>query len=229
MATIRVLLADDHAILRAGLRMLINAQPDMKVVGESTNARETIELVRQLDPDVLTLDLTMPGGGSIKLIEQIRQECPHTRVLVLTMHDDPAYLRAALAAGGAGYLVKTVADIQLLGALRAVCQGRIVVDVNLPESKSRSQATADPDVGTSGSTGFACLSAREREVLTLVVQGHTNLEIAGRLELSVKTIETYRARIAEKLGLRTRADLVRYALEVGLLGSEKAEATKQVT
>jgi DNA-binding NarL/FixJ family response regulator len=204
--------------------MLINAQPDMTVVGEAADAADALEQVTRLKPDVLTLDLTMPGGGSIKLIERLREECPLTRVLVLTMHDDPAYLRAVMAAGGAGYVVKTAADAQLLSAIRAVCQGRIVVDVNLPNA--RPQATAGVETGSPRSAGFAGLSAREREVFTLFAQGHTNQEIAGKLFLSVKTIETYRARIADKLGLRTRADLVRYALEVGLLGPEAPNSEK---
>src|SRR5262245_3092681 len=114
MATIRVLLADDHAVLRAWLQMLINAQPDMDVVGVAGDCQEALARVRLLHPEVLTLDLTMPGGSSIKLIEQLRRECPETYVLVLTMHDDPAYLRAALAAGSAGYVVKTAADTELL-------------------------------------------------------------------------------------------------------------------
>src|SRR5256714_743322 len=134
---INVLLADDHAVLRAGLRMLINAQPDMTVVGEAADAAEALEQVTRLKPDVLTLDLTMPGGNSIKLIERLREECPQTRVLVLTMHDDPAYLRAVMAVGGAGYVVKTAADAQLLSAIRAVRQGRIIVDVNLPDVPTR--------------------------------------------------------------------------------------------
>src|SRR5436309_11029063 len=134
MATIRVLLADDHAVLRAGLRLFIGAQPDMAVVGEAADAHAALEQVRALKPDVLTLDLTMPGGSSIKMIERLRRECPETRVLVLTMHDDPAYLRAVLAAGGAGYVVKTAADVELLRAIRAVREGRIVVEVNLPKA-----------------------------------------------------------------------------------------------
>ena len=220
MTPISVLLADDHAVLRAGLRMLINAQPDMTVVGEAADAGDALEQVTRLTPEVLTLDLTMPGGSSIKLIERLREECPQTRVLVLTMHDDPAYLRAVMAAGGAGYVVKTAADAQLLNAIRAVHQGRIIVDVNLPKQRPQ---PAGPAAGPP-SAGFVSLSAREREVFTLFAQGHTNQEIAGRLFLSVKTIETYRARIADKLGLRTRADLVRYALEVGLLAPDAPNA-----
>jgi DNA-binding NarL/FixJ family response regulator len=228
MATIKVLLADDHAVLRAGLRMLINAQPDMTVVGEAADAAEALDQVTRLKPEVLTLDLTMPGGNSIKLIERLRQDCPQTRVLVLTMHDDPAYLRAVMAAGGTGYVVKTAADAQLLSAIRAVCQGRIVVDVNLPNVRTQSAAGAEAGTGSPRPAGFASLSAREREVFTLFAQGHTNQEIASKLFLSVKTIETYRARIADKLGLRTRAELVRYALEVGLLGPEASNAETRV-
>jgi DNA-binding NarL/FixJ family response regulator len=227
MATLNVLLADDHAVLRAGLRMLINAQPDMEVVGEAADSTEALAKVRALKPDVLTLDLTMPGGSSIKLIERLREECPRTRVLVLTMHDDPAYLRAVMAAGGSGYVVKTAADAELLNAIRAVCEGRIVVDLKLPKSATPPPVGRDAGPGPARPAGFASLSAREREVLTLLVQGHTNPEMADRLFLSVKTIETYRARIADKLGLRTRADLVRYALEIGLLGAERTDSEPQ--
>jgi DNA-binding NarL/FixJ family response regulator len=217
MGTIRVLLADDHALLRAGLRLLINAEPEMEVVGEAADCREALAGVRALKPDVLTLDLTMPGGNSIRLIEQLRREHPGTQVLVLTMHDDPAYLRAALAAGSAGYVVKAAADTELLSGIRAVCEGRVVVHVSRPTA----HPALDPEEAESPRpSGAARLSSREREVLTLLARGHTNQEIARLLFLSVKTIETYRARIADKLGLRSRADLVRYALEVGLLGPE---------
>jgi DNA-binding NarL/FixJ family response regulator len=210
VAKTRVLVADDHAVLRAGLRLLLNAQPDLEVVGEAADTREAFTKVREARPDVLTLDLTMPGGGSIKLIERLRQECPDTRVVVLTMHDDPAYLRAVLAAGAFGYVVKTAADAELLTAIRTVARGRIFADLQLSENK----LPIGPAAGEAG------LSQREREVLALLAQGHTNQEIADRLYLSVKTIETYRSRITEKLGLRTRAELVRYALGVGLLGPE---------
>jgi len=219
VATIRVLLADDHAVLRAGLRLLINAQPDMAVVGGAASTHEALDKSRALDPDVLTLDLTMPGGNSIKLIERLRQECPRIRVLVLTMHDDPAYLRAVLAAGGAGYVVKTAADVDLLTAVRAVAGGRMFVDVSLTEGTEHVDPRGEIAAGPSGLTS---LSGREREVLALLAKGHTNQEIARKLFLSVKTVETYRARITGKLGLRTRADVVRYALEVGLLAPPDA-------
>jgi DNA-binding NarL/FixJ family response regulator len=151
----------------------------------------------------------MPGGSSIKVIERMRVECPKTRIVVLTMHDDPAYLRTVLAAGGHGYVVKTAADEDLLRAIRAVARGRTFVDLDMTE-----HAAASPSPDQSPNP----LSQRERVVLEQLAQGHTNQEIADRLYLSVKTVETYRARIAEKLGLRTRADIIRYATETGILG-----------
>lgn len=218
MAKIRVLLADDHAVLRAGLHHLIDAQPDMEVVGEAGNGQEALRQTKALTPDVLTLDLSMPGGSVIPVIERLRQECPKTRVLVLTMHDDPAYLRTVLAAGGSGYVVKKAAADELLTAIRAVHQGRAFVDLDL--GSGASPTLLDASARSAGTAGV--LSQREREVLELLAQGHTNQAIADKLFLSVKTIETYRTRIADKLGLRTRADLVRYALEMGILSPGKA-------
>src|SRR5262245_65048872 len=207
MTKIRVLIADDHAVLRAGVRLLINAQPDMEVVGDAADAHEPVRQAQAAAPDVITLDLTMPGGSSVKAIERLRQECPQVRVLALTMHDDPAYLRAVLAAGGAGYVVKTAADAELLTAIRAVARGRTFVDLNL------AGAGAVFGGGAPGPGGPPALSQREREVLTLLARGHTNQEIADRLFLSVKSIETNRARIGDKLGQRNRADPVRHATE----------------
>lgn len=207
MAKIRVLIADDHAILRAGLAMLVNAQPDMEVVGEASNGSEALQRVLKMEPDVVLMDLTMPETNSFKVIEGIRKECPRTRVLVLTMHDDPAYLRSALAVGASGYIVKKAADTELLGGIRAVHRGRTFVDLTIAGD------LAEPLPGKAR----PLLSQRETEVLRLLVQGHTNQQIADSIHVSVKTVETYRARLAQKLGLSTRADLVRYALETGLL------------
>jgi DNA-binding NarL/FixJ family response regulator len=219
MTRIRVFIADDHAVLRAGLRMLLGAQPDMEVVGEAADGDEAVRAVVETRPDVALVDLTMPGSGGLKAIERIRQESPRTRVLVLTMHDGPAYLRAALAAGSSGYVVKSAADAELLSAIRTVHRGRTVVDPALAALLVQSAYGRKP-VGGRGSGGGAAslLSPREREVLDLVAQGHTNQQTADRLGLSVKTVETYRSRLVEKLGLRSRADLVRYALDSGLLG-----------
>jgi two-component system response regulator NreC len=219
MSKLRIALADDHALLRAGLSAVINAQPDMQVVAEAGTISETLEAVAKTKPDILALDLSMPGGSSVKAAETLRQQHPHTRILILTMHDDPAYLRATLAAGCVGYLVKTAADSELLSAFRAVGQGRTVI--NLPLSQSNVQEViGTADAARPGHPGLANLSEREREVFALLAKGHTNQEIADKLYLSVKTIETYRARIGEKLGLRSRADMIKYAVEVGLLGSQ---------
>src|SRR5947209_9604042 len=157
MARIRVLLADDHAVLRAGLRLLLDAQPDMQVVGEAADVAAALRAALETKPDVLTLDLTMPGGSSIKLIERLRQECPQTRVVVLTMHDDSAYLRAVLAAGGSGYVVKTAADAELLTAIRTVYQGRLYVDPQLHESRTPLVQSGARD-GSAGKAGAAPLS-----------------------------------------------------------------------
>jgi DNA-binding NarL/FixJ family response regulator len=224
MKKTRVLIADDHAVLRAGLRMLINAQPDLEVVGEAADCQEALRKAHELKPDVLTLDLSMPGGGGARVIERLRVECPATRVLVLTMHDDPAYLRAVLAVGGAGYVVKTAVDTELLTGIRAVAQGRTFVDLHLTGSHGRAAFDAPNDAPSAKTASAAsALSQREREVLGLLAQGHTHQVIADKLFLSIKTIETYRARIAEKLGLRSRADIIRYAIELGLIGPTKQD------
>src|SRR4051794_37682851 len=218
MAKIRVLVVDDHSVVRAGLRTMIDGQVDMEVGGEAASSREALSRADALAPDVMTLDLTMPGGSSIKMIERLGREYPRCRVLVLTMHDDPSYLRAALAAGGSGYVVKTAPEAELLTAIRAVARGRTFVGLDLAGAEG-GPAPGRPAGGalTPGGGPASPLSQREREVLELLAQGHTNQAIGDRLYLSVKTIETYRARIAEKLGLRTRADIIRYAIEIGLL------------
>lgn len=210
---IRVLVADDHAILRSGLRLLIGAERDMEVAGEAGDASETLRLARELQPDVVTLDLSMPGGAGLGLLERIREVAPAARVIVLSMHDDAAHVRTALAVGAAGYVAKSAADDALIGAIRSVHRGRVFVDVPGSEGLSaRRTGSTEPDASP-----LAALSAREREVLGLLALGHTNRAIAEQLALSVKTVETYRSRILEKLGLETRAELTRVAMELGLL------------
>jgi two-component system response regulator NreC len=222
MSKLRVLLADDHTILRSGMRMLLGAQPDLEVVGEAADVKETLRKTCELRPDVLILDLTMPGGGSIHLIEQLRLRCPSVRVLVLTMHDDLALVRATLAAGARGYVVKTAADAELITAIRAVCQGRTFVDLDLPADRMPALLGEATAAGAGKARRPADrLSEREREVLLLLAHGYTNQEIAGRLDVSVKTVETYRARIGDKLNLRTRPELIRFAVETGLLAPGK--------
>ena len=215
MPKIRVLLADDHAVLRAGLRMLVNHQQDMEVVAEAGTFADAIRLGKITKPDVMTLDLTMPDGNGVDKIEQVCSECPGPRILVVTMHDDPAYLRAALSAGARGYVVKKAADTELLAAIRAVHAGRVFVDSE--SHGSRSPAALVSDTGGQDAKFTDTLSDRERMVLEQLAQGHTNQSIAEQLDLSVKTIESYRARLLRKLGLRSRADIIRYAVESGLL------------
>jgi two-component system response regulator NreC len=217
---IRVLIADDHAILRAGLRMLIDAQPDMGVVAEARDGFDAIEKVRNQHTDVAILDLTMPGCGGLTAIHQIVKADPAPQVLLLTMHEEPAYLRTALAAGAAGYVLKKSVDADLLSAIRAVHRGRRYVDSELADilvqdalgGKKRKSETAP---------GRDVLSERELQVLKLVAEGFSSREIADQIAVSTKTVEAYRARFATKLGLKSRAQIVQYALNLGFLSSEK--------
>lgn len=214
---IRVLIADDHAILRAGLRMLIDSQPDMKVIAEAPNGEDAVRLARAERPDVVILDITMPGGGGLRAVPEILKVCASTRVLLLTMHEEPAYLRTALASGAAGYVLKKSVDANLLAAIRSVHKGRSYIDSEL--ASALIQHTL-PDLAQPGRPDEV-LSERELQVLKLVAEGFSSREIAEQIYIGVKTVETYRARFAEKLGLKSRADLVRYALEVGLLSPER--------
>ncbi|HEY7153867.1 MAG TPA: response regulator transcription factor, partial [Gemmataceae bacterium] len=209
---------------RAGLELLLNAQPDLEVIGHAETIHEIVPACLAVDADVLLQDLSMPGGSGISAIAHVRQECPRTRILVLTVHDDPVYMRAAMAAGAMGYLVKTADVIELMSAIRAVHQGRVFVDLHVEPHLFASSPSALVEASqTSPPASRPALSRREQEVLTLLAEGHTNQQIADRLVLSVKTIETYRARMAEKLGLRSRAEIVRYAMEIGPLGSNPSE------
>jgi two-component system response regulator NreC len=209
---------DDHAVLRAGLRMLLDAEPDMEVVGEAGDGAEALRRILGLAPDVVLLDVTMPDMDGLEVLRRVRDDFPQTRVLMLTMHDDEGYLREALAAGSSGYVLKRAADIELLSAIRAVHRGGTYLHAAHTKvlfedraGQQRIQAAEEPE---------SCLSLREEEILRLVALGYTNQQAADLLYLSVKTVETYRARLMAKLGLRNRAELVRYALQRGLLAEE---------
>jgi len=218
---IRVLIADDHAILRSGLRLLISGQRDMEVVGEAGDVDETLRLAKALLPDVVTLDLTMPGGSGLGAIEKLRTAVPSARIVVLTMHEDPAYVRSALAAGASGFLVKSAADSALIAAIHAVERGRHFIEVQDPEVM---RALMTPGrTAPETPAPIAMLSEREREVWVLLAQGHTNQAIADQLGLSVKTIESYRARLMQKLGLTNRAELTRLAMELALVSGPSTE------
>ncbi len=218
MKKIRILVTDDHAVVRAGLRMLINSQPDMEVVGEAADGREAIRQAKTLLPDIVLLDLSMPGMGGIAAVEQMGKDCPEVRVLVLTMHEDPAYLQQALKAGASGYLVKRAADTELVAAIRALTRGEVYVHSSL--TGALLEMAFDPKGGGRPEDHLRDLSRREIEVLRLLALGHTNRQIADKLFLSVKTIETYRARLMEKLQVSTRAALVRFAMQHGLLSQD---------
>lgn len=218
MPKIRVLVADDHAVLRSGLKLLINSQSDMQVVGEASSHSEAIKKVREIKPDVMTLDMTMPEGTAVGVIETACRDVPTTRIVVLTMHDDPAYFRVAMAAGAAGYVVKKSADTELLDAIRSVAKGRVYTQVELAAASNLVPVPTKPAAVVETNL-IDTLSEREREVLIMVAQGHTNQAVADHLGLSVKTVESYRARLMAKLGLRNRAELTQLAMETGLLNS----------
>jgi len=221
---IRVLLADDHAVLRAGLRMLLEAQPDMAVIGEADNAEQAAALDADLRPDVVLMDLTLPARpgapntvpSGLEAIRHIKIGRPEARVLVLTMHDDEGYLRAVLEAGSAGYVLKRAADTELLSAIRAVWQGGTYLHPEHARLLLGGTPLAPPSPEAADAT-YELLSPREQQVLRLIALGHTNMQVADSLGLSVKTVETYKSRLMTKLGLTGRAALVRYALEQGLL------------
>ena len=209
---IRILLADDHTVLRSGLRALLSAQADLEVAGEAADGGEALRLAQTIKPDVVVMDIGMPGVSGIDATARIRRELPATKVLILSMHDDQGYLRQALRAGASGYVLKKAADTELLAAIRAAARGEVFLDPSLAKGFVEDVVlpkAQEPDI--------PMLSDREREVLHLLARGHTNQQVADRLCIGVKSVETYKARLMEKLGLKGRAELVRYALTHGLL------------
>ena len=212
--SIRVLIVDDHAVVRSGLRLLLDAEEDIEPVGEAGNARDAVFQARVVKPDVILLDIVMPEQTGLEVLPQLKHENPDANVLVLSMQDEPRYVREAFAAGASGYVLKEAADAEVVAAVREVAGGGRYVNPELgarlvaADAEAARRAEEDP------------LSDREREVLRLLALGHTNQEIAKQLYISVRTAETHRAHIMQKLRLQTRADLVAYALERGLLEAE---------
>ena len=211
LGQISVLICDDHALLRAGLQQLIDAEDDLKVVGEAANAEEAVEQARVLQPDVILLDIVMPGRSGLDALPEIVEAAPAAKVLMLSMQDEPGYVRRAFASGASGYVLKEAAASELEQAVRDVAAGRRYVH---PVLGAR-LVEAEADAGRRDAAD--ALSEREREVLRLLALGHTNQEIAKRLFISVRTAETHRAHIMGKLRLSTRAEIVRYALATGQL------------
>jgi len=208
---VRVLIVDDHAVVRAGIRLLLEQEPDIEPVGEAGTGREAVFQARALKPDVILMDVVMPDQTGLEVLPTLLHEQPEVKVMLLSMQDDPRYVREAFEAGASGYVLKEAADADVVAAIREVAAGGHYVHPELgarlvaAESRERKRAEEDP------------LSDREHEVLRLLALGHTNQEIAGQLYISVRTAETHRAHIMQKLRLSTRAELVRYALDQGLL------------
>lgn len=212
---IRILFADDHSIVRRGLVSLVQSEPDMAVVGEATDSNEALRLAEQLRPDVLVLDLSMPGSGGVEVTRQLSKFVPDVRILILTFQDDEGMFYAAMSAGAAGYILKRAADAELVQAIRAVANGQPYVHPRFLGALLRG-VTSDNDSDTPQSQ---TLTAREQEVLVLLARGYTNREAADMLSISVRTVESHRANLMSKLGLRTRFDMVNYAEEHKLFGS----------
>jgi two-component system, NarL family, response regulator NreC len=210
-ATIRIVLADDHEVVRSGLRLLLEAEPDLEVVAEASDIDSARRYVRGHHPAVLVLDLNMPGGSSLEAIPAIREESPETGIVVLTMQQEPAFAREALSNGALGYVLKEAAAEELVEAVRRAATGESYLNPALG-ARLAAQPTVERDN----------LSDREIEVLRLIALGHTNAEISGQLYLSVRTVETHRAHIQQKLRLSSRAELVGYALERGLVDRNTA-------
>jgi DNA-binding NarL/FixJ family response regulator len=219
LAKLRILLADDHAVLREGLAVLINSQPDMEVVAQAETGRQAVQMASSSTPDVAVLDVSMPELGGAEAAERIRQEAPNVRVLALTRHSDQAYLRRLLHAGAAGYVLKKSAAETLIHAIRTVAAGGTYVEpmlANVLLQRVLAGGTARSRHEESG------LSEREEEVLRSIAWGRSNKEIASELQISTKTVESYKASALGKLRLHSRADIVRYAVARGWLAQDKA-------
>ena len=223
MPKIRVLVVDDHAVLRAGLRLLLNAQPDMEAVGEAGDGAEALRQCELLRPDVVLLDRSMPGIGGLDVLRRVKRVMPTTHVLVLSMHDDESYLREALRAGASGYTLKKAADTELISAIRAVVRGEVFLHPSLTKVLVGDLLERGAGRQEHVESDYDALSEREREVLRLVALGHTSQHIADTLFISLKTVETYKARAMTKLGLKNRAELVRFALRHGLLEPDSSD------
>jgi len=217
---LRIVLADDHAVVREGLRALVNAQPDMCVVGEVENGEAAWQAALELAPDVLVLDLSMPLLGGAEATKRIRRDCPAVKVLALTIHEERLYLTELLRAGASGYVLKRAAAAELVRAVRAVASGGTYIDPSLAGTVVEGYLDAEEATAQQEEPRHTALSEREREVLVRIARGFSNKEIAAELGLSVKTVETYKARVADKLDLRTRVDIVRYAARQGWLDDE---------
>ncbi len=219
MGKIKLLLADDHAVLRAGLKTLLNAQPDMEVVTEAADGEETVQKSLESVPDIVLMDISMPKLSGLEATREIKKRNPDIKILVLTMYEDDSYLYQLLGVGADSYVPKKAADTELLAAIRATYRGEHFIHSSMTASMVNEARKRQPIKRVEGRDNDV-LSKREKTVLQLLAMGHTNQQIADKLYLSVKTVESYKARLKEKLGLQGRAELVRYAIDTGLLDIE---------
>ena len=215
MTKIHILLADDHTILRAGLKMMLNAQPDMEVVGEAPDGRQAIAETQRLQPDIILMDITMPEMNGIEATRHIKKLVPESKILILTMHEHDEYVFQALRAGASGYMLKEAADTELISALHVIQSGQfylspVAQSVLVGDYLQRVRIGEEKD-------SYSSLTEREREILKLIAEGYTNTQVAERLVISPKTVDTHRTHIMDKLNLHSRAELVKYAMRRGLL------------
>jgi DNA-binding NarL/FixJ family response regulator len=214
MKKLRIFMADDHPIVREGMKALVNAQADMEVVGEAADGRTAVEQISQLLPDIVVMDISMPHLNGIHATEELHRTTPQVKVVALTVHEDRSYLRQLMEAGASGFVLKRAASDDLVHALRTVADGRTYVD---PVMAAKVMGKYTKGTSLEKELGRARLSEREEDVLKLIAAGLSNKEIAARLAISVKTVETYKARSLQKLGLHSRADIVRYSVSQGWL------------
>lgn len=214
MCPIRITLTDDHPLVLAGMKALLQAVDDIEIVGEATDGQTALDIIREVTPDIAIVDISLPGISGLEVARTVATQLPQVRLLALTVHEDHAYVQPMLQAGARGYLLKRSAADELERAVRAIASGGLYLDPAIAEKALPSSAGAHPSAETTGSE----LTPRESEVLRFIAQGLSNKEIAGQLNISIKTVETYKARALEKLGLFTRADIVRYGVAVGWLG-----------
>jgi two-component system, NarL family, response regulator NreC len=212
---LRVFIADDHAVVRDGLRLLINSQPDMRVIGEAEDGRQAYEGIKEHQPDVVIMDVSMPDANGIETTVRVLRQWPHVKILALTMHEDRSYLRSLLEAGASGYVLKRSAAEELIRAIRTVAAGSAYIDPTLTATMVQSLMRKPGQLLPKGEMAGQSLSERERQVLEFIAQGYTNKEIGVKLAISEKTVETYKVRSMKKLELDSRADVVRYALQHG--------------
>lgn len=211
--SIRILIADDHGVLRAGLRSLLNAEPGLEVIGEADNGASAVKLAEELQPDIILLDIGMPQLNGIQVTKRVKEQSAQVRILILTLHEDETLLRQAIENGASGYIVKRAVESELINAIRAVYAGNLYVHPTMTRALLRDMSSVHQVEGANN----VSLSPREKQVLRLVAQGYTNRQIADELHISVRTVEGHRASFANKLGLSSPIQIVRYAMDHGLI------------